>query len=108
MGQDTNDLLGYSVNRAGDINGDGIDDIMIGAYRANPFGRAQAGTTYIIYGKKDGSPDIKLSLLTIDQGFKVMGANIQDSIGASVTSGDVNGDGGIDLILGASSKDAAG
>ncbi|MDB9716584.1 integrin alpha [Amylibacter sp.] len=42
-GIDASDRSGYSVSSAGDVNGDGIDDLIIGAYSASPDGNFQAG-----------------------------------------------------------------
>ena len=52
-GEDTGDYSGYSVAGAGDVNGDGYDDILIGAYM-NAEGGDRAGQTYLILGKPDG------------------------------------------------------
>ena len=49
-GIDAVDQSGYSVSSAGDVNGDGYDDLIIGANGANPNGEFNAGETYIVYG----------------------------------------------------------
>nr|WP_267871703.1 calcium-binding protein [Nostoc sp. CHAB 5715] len=41
---------GISVSNGGDINGDGIDDLIIGAYRASPNGNSNAGQSYVVFG----------------------------------------------------------
>ena len=45
-----NDQSGWSVRNAGDVNGDGRADVIIGAYAADPGGRSNAGSSYVIYG----------------------------------------------------------
>jgi hypothetical protein len=108
------DAIGNAVGFAGDINGDGIDDVVIGVRDASPYGRDHAGQFYVIYGKDGGTGDIDLAALTDDQGFKVSGVAAFDLTGQSVESaGDVNGDGIDDLIVGAhnaspASRSAAG
>ena len=68
------DFSGFSVSSAGDFNYDGYSDIIIGAPWANPDGRSEAGTSYLIFGKATGFTDIDLSsdLVTNSVGFKVL------------------------------------
>lgn len=59
--------LGVTVGAAGDVNGDGIDDIIIGSSGATASGRATAGITYVIYGQDQVTAtfaDIDLSTFT--------------------------------------------
>ncbi len=104
-GAGVGDLAGYSVAGAGDVNGDGYDDILIGA-RKNDDGDSEAGQTYLILGKASGwSMDINLS--NADASF--IGEEYDDESGSSVTgAGDVNGDGYDDILIGASRNDDAG
>ncbi|MEH2067655.1 MAG: Ig-like domain-containing protein [Nostoc sp.] len=96
------DFSGFSVSSAGDINGDGIDDLIIGAYRADPNGVA-SGQSYVVFGNKSGfSSSLNLSSLNGSNGFIINGINSDDLSGYSVSSaGDINGDGIDDLIISA-------
>ena len=53
-GVDPGDESGVSVASAGDVNGDGFDDLIIGAYGADPGGDSFAGATYVVFGKASG------------------------------------------------------
>ncbi|WP_413171701.1 beta strand repeat-containing protein [Anabaena azotica] len=97
-----NDFSGYSVSSAGDVNGDGFDDLIIGAYGADPNG-SYSGQSYVVFGKSGGfTSAINLSDLNGSNGFAINGMTSYDSSGSAVSSaGDVNGDGLDDLIIGA-------
>ena len=83
-GEAASDLFGFSVSTAGDVNGDGYSDVIIGAY-GNDAGGSNAGRAYIYYGGT-GMDNIADVILT--------GAAAGDFFGFSVSSaGDVNGDG---------------
>ena len=100
-GERYRDFSGYEVSSVGDINGDNIDDFAIGAPAADPNGD-RSGATYIIYGQTDGfSANINLRNLNAGDGFRIVGENRGDLSGGSVSSGDVNGDGFNDIIIGA-------
>jgi hypothetical protein len=49
-GENFIDNSGYSVSTAGDVNGDGLDDLIIGAPNANLSGRIDAGKSYVVFG----------------------------------------------------------
>jgi hypothetical protein len=97
------DQSGYSVSSAGDVNGDGIDDLIIGAKGADPNGINYAGQSYVVFGSNSGfAAGLNLSTLNGSNGFAINGIAAYDSSGFSVSSaGDVNGDGFDDLIIGA-------
>jgi VCBS repeat-containing protein len=113
-GIDANDISGFQVSGAGDINGDGIDDIIIGAGYANPdptgTGRRKAGESYVVFGNKNGFVEnFELSNLNGANGFKINGITQLDLSGISVNNaGDINGDGSYDLIIGAFGADPNG
>ena len=48
-GIDGSDFSGISVSGAGDVNGDGFDDLIVGAYRADPNGDYSAGESYVVF-----------------------------------------------------------
>jgi FG-GAP repeat/Tryptophan-rich Synechocystis species C-terminal domain len=104
-----NDYSGRSVSSAGDINGDGIDDLIIGAPLADP-NVTDSGQSYVVFGSRSGfSTSLNLSNLNGTNGFKLNGINAYDRSGSSVSSaGDINGDGIDDLIIGADSADPNG
>ena len=102
------DHSGHSVSGAGDVNGDGYDDVIIGAPHANPsrYGDGYPlGSSYVVFGKASGfNAAIALSSLDGNNGFRLDGgtAHILELSGSSVSgAGDINGDGYDDLIVGA-------
>ncbi len=101
------DNSGFSVSSAGDINGDGFDDLIVGALGADPNGE-NSGSSYVVFGKTSGF-DAQMDLSSLDgrNGFRLDGGNSNEFSGTSVSSvGDVNGDGFDDVIVGAPNADS--
>jgi Ca2+-binding RTX toxin-like protein len=102
-GVSAGDLSGCSVSLAGDVNGDGFDDIIIGARYADPNGISNAGQTYVVFGHAGPFPaTFNLADLDGTNGFSINGDFDSDFSGAAVSvAGDINGDGFSDIIIGA-------
>ena len=100
VGVATDDQTGTSAASAGDINGDGFADVIVGAPFADPSTRTDGGRSYVIYGRAAGS-NVDLRSLG-SGGFRIDGAAAYDSSGRSVApAGDINGDGYAEVIVGA-------
>ncbi|MHC4429298.1 MAG: hypothetical protein ACYS0D_11965 [Planctomycetota bacterium] len=104
---DPYDAAGASVSGAGDVNGDGLADVIVGALFADPAGIENAGRSYVVYGKADGTP---VSLSDVEGGvggFAIDGVDAFDEAGRVSGAGDVNGDGLSDVLIGAASANVA-
>jgi hypothetical protein len=86
------DFAGTTMSGLGDINGDGIDDFIIGS--VSRAGLTGTQKSFILYGQRSIVPEIRLDQLTISQGFQVIGG------GMGVSGiGDINGDGLNDFMV---------
>ena len=101
-GARTNDHAGLAVGGAGDFNGDGRADVIVGAFGADNNRLRESGSAYVIFGQPELS-SVELALLGAGQGLRIDGAVEGEGAGISVApAGDVNGDGRADVIVGAS------
>jgi Ca2+-binding RTX toxin-like protein len=107
-GISASDQSGRSVSSAGDVNGDGFDDLIVGAGYADPNGD-HSGASFVVFGKADGSVVELSDVVAGSGGFVINGVSVGDWSGWSVSgAGDVNGDGFDDLIVGAFNDDPNG
>jgi Ca2+-binding RTX toxin-like protein len=96
-----NEFSGSAVSKLGDINGDRVDDFILGAPNASPNGKMGAGRSYVVFGKP-GQWQAQLNLLSLNgNGFSLNGIDANEALGTAVTSADINGDGINDIIIGA-------
>jgi hypothetical protein len=115
----TDGRAGTSVAAAGDVNGDGLDDVLLGVPRLSDAGRPRAGGAYVVFGSRTPrTVDLqKIGKPSNAQGFEIEGAQgtsclgvpCGDEAGTAVAGiGDVNGDGRPDLLIGAPSATPSG
>ena len=99
------DHFGVSV-AVGDLNSDGIGDIVVGDPDATPYGRSQAGNVYVIYGQNGTSaPELDVSHMSASQGTIITGFSGGDLTGTSVAVGKFNA-GSVNGCQGASQEES--
>jgi Ca2+-binding RTX toxin-like protein len=99
--------FGQAVGGGGDVNGDGKADLVVGDRFADPLGRTNAGSSFVVFGKSDST--------TVDAlapgagGFRIDGASSNDESGGAVAgAGNVAGDARADVVIGAPAADERG
>ncbi len=102
-GAEAGDQAGYSVSEAGDVDGDGIEDLIIGAPSADRGDSSEAGAAYVVFGRPATVPRGSVDLGNLgSEGFKIEGASEDGQAGFSVSYvDDLNGDGRSELLVGA-------
>jgi hypothetical protein len=117
IGRNSGDETGYSISGTGDVNNDGYDDLLVGAY-ASDGGGSDAGEAYLILGRSttdwatltDASGNFDLDNMSdANLTVRFIGRNSGDYLGHSISgAGDVNNDGYDDIVIGADDADGGG
>ncbi len=99
-GEDASDEAGYAVGPAGDVDGDGLDDLLVGGPGA---GSVAGGGVWLLYGPTSGAVDLSAADAFLS------GVAAGDDAGTSAwTAGDTDGDGYADVLIGAPLDDGVG
>src|SRR5215217_8089356 len=107
-GTGSGEQAGTSVAALGDVNGDGVNDMAIGAPLADANSRTDSGSVYVVYGRDGLAARTNLATLGT-AGVRIDGAAAGDRLGSWIANaGDVDGDGRDDLLAGAPLADPNG
>jgi hypothetical protein len=99
LGEENGDYVGFSLSGAGDVDGDGHDDLLLGS--GNDEGGEASGAAYLVLGPVSGTVDLSIA------DAKLV-AKADGSLNSVAGAGDVDGDGLDDLLIGALGHDARG
>lgn len=109
IGAQSTDMSGFSVSEIGDINGDSVTDLIIGAPHADRVADENQGKSFVVFGQSGFSAaSFNLASLDGSNGFVITGIDSLDESGTRVrNAGDINNDGTPDLVIGAPMADHA-
>ena len=100
VGEFDDQQLGTGLNAHGDVNGDGINDLLSGAIQSYSGILTKSGKVYLTLGGANGLP-----ASAADADGRFFGAQVKNYLGNTAAMGDLNGDGFDDLMLGAGYSD---
>ncbi|MCP9490105.1 MAG: hypothetical protein MSC31_09550 [Solirubrobacteraceae bacterium MAG38_C4-C5] len=93
--------LGIAISSAGDVDGDGRADVLVGADGVPATGAPRSGRAHVVYGKADATP-VDVSTMPVEQGYTMNGVADGDHAGFAVAAvDDVDGDGRAEALIGA-------
>jgi hypothetical protein len=106
-GASADDFAGMSIDTGGDVDDDGLADVLVGATQTDIHDRVDSGSVYVVFGRT-ATTTINLGSLGSD-GFRIDGAATDDTLGRSVANaGDVDDDGLDDVLMSANGADNNG
>ena len=103
-GIDGDDRSGRSASSAGDVNGDGFDDLIIGAYGGDPNNNTQAGESYVVFGG-DYFNQLNAALLGDNNANTLTGTAADESLIGGRGNDTLDGGAGNDVLIGGEGDD---
>jgi hypothetical protein len=105
-GQGVGDESGYSVSSAGDVNGDGLADLIVGAIFSDPAAGTDAGRSYVIFGSTTGAfIETAVDQLGSSEADALTGTANADVLVGGAGNDTLTGGGGADVLYGGSGDD---